>query len=131
MDRKPDPMLAMKARRIMPTSNPVDIMLAHDSWATRQILDACAKLTPEQFHRRFEMGCGSLHDTTLHMITAMRIWTDILAVRDVRPRLEGSKQSVPELIGLLDAATTEFAAVARAHPLDEMVTRVRDGKTYK
>jgi hypothetical protein len=27
------------------------------------MLDACAKLTDEQFHHRFEIGPGSLHDT--------------------------------------------------------------------
>ena len=31
----------------MPTSNPLDILLAHDRWATRNILEACAALTAE------------------------------------------------------------------------------------
>ena len=37
----------------MPTSNPTEILLAHDRWATRQILESCTKLTPEKFHQRF------------------------------------------------------------------------------
>ena len=44
----------------MATSDPIEILLAHNQWATRQILEACAKLTPQQFHQRFEMGPGSL-----------------------------------------------------------------------
>lgn len=57
----------------MPTSNPTDILLAHDVWATRKIIDACAKLSDAQFHQRFETGPGSLHDTLMHMITVLRV----------------------------------------------------------
>ncbi len=114
----------------MPTSDPITILLAHDRWATRQILDACSKLTQEQFHRRFEMGPGSLHDTTTHILAAMRTWTDSLAHRELRPRLEGTTRSIPELTKLLDEIYDEFAASARAHPLDHTISRARDGKTY-
>jgi uncharacterized damage-inducible protein DinB len=65
----------------MPTSDPLDILLAHDRWATRNILDACSKLSDEQFHQRFEMGPGSLHDTITHVLAAMRLWGDLLASR--------------------------------------------------
>jgi uncharacterized damage-inducible protein DinB len=114
----------------MPTSNPMDILLAHDRWATGLILAECAKLTPEQFHQRFEMGPGSLHDTTTHILAAMRAWDDLLAGRESRPRLEGAKRTLAELTRMLDEIANEFAAVARAHPLDSIVSRVRDGKTY-
>ena len=87
---------------LMPTSNPVEIMLAHDHWATRNIIETCAALTPEQFHHRFDMGPGSLHDTTTHILAAMRVWGDVLASREQRPRLEGSKRSTTELLALLD-----------------------------
>jgi uncharacterized damage-inducible protein DinB len=116
--------------RAMPASNPMDILLAHDRWATGQILAECAKLTPEQFHQRFEMGPGSLHDTINHMLAAMRVWNDLLAGHEQRPRLEGTKRTIPELTKLLDELTAELAALARAHPLDSTVTRLRDGKTY-
>ena len=114
----------------MPTSNPLDVLIAHNHWATRQILTACAALTPEQFHRRFEMGPGSLHDTTTHMLAAQRAWTDMLAGRPERPRLEGTQRTPAELLALLDEIATDFAATAKAHPLDELVTRSRGGKTY-
>jgi uncharacterized damage-inducible protein DinB len=112
------------------TSNPLDILLAHDQWATRQLLEACAKLTPEQFHQRFEMGPGSVHDTVTHLLAAFRAWGDMLAGREMRPRLEGTKRTPQELMALLDEISADFAASARAHTTDGLVTRVREGKTY-
>jgi len=114
----------------MPTTDPIAILLAHDKWATRQILNSCIALTPEQFHRRFEMGPGSLHDTTTHILGAMHSWGDLLAGREFGPRLEGTERSVAELLSLLEEVTADFAASAMAHPLDGLVSRVRDGKSY-
>jgi uncharacterized damage-inducible protein DinB len=114
----------------MPSTDPIEIMLAHDRWATRNLLDACASLSDEKFHQRFEMGPGSLHDTTTHILGAMAGWTDLLAGRPFQPRLEGSRRSVLELTSLHDQVTDQFAQHARAHPLDGLVTRERDGKSY-
>jgi uncharacterized damage-inducible protein DinB len=114
----------------MPTSNPTDILLAHNEWATRSIISACAALTEEQFHRRFEMGPGSLHDTTTHLLGATRAWTDLLAGRAERPRLEGTRRTVAELMALLEEIGGDLAVVAGAHPLEELVTRERGGKSY-
>lgn len=114
----------------MPASEPLDILLGHDRWATRQLLEACAKLTPDQFHRRFEMGPGSLHDTATHMLGAMRVWSDLLAGREQRPRLEGTQNTPAQLLALHDEIAKGLAAVARAHPLDELVTRTRGGQSY-
>jgi uncharacterized damage-inducible protein DinB len=114
----------------MPESDPLDILLTHDRWATRQVLDACAKLTPEQFHRRFEMGPGSLHDTVTHMLAAMRVWADLLAGREQRERLEGTTRSVEELVRLQDEIADDLESSARAHPLDGVVVRVRAGLSF-
>jgi uncharacterized damage-inducible protein DinB len=114
----------------MPASDPIDILLAHDRWATRQILDACGGLDAEQFHQRFEMGPGSLHDTVTHVLAAMRFLGDLLAGREPRPRLEGTSRSLAELGAILDEVADDLALTARSHPLDGLVTRVRDGKTY-
>jgi uncharacterized damage-inducible protein DinB len=116
----------------MSTSDPLQILLAHNEWATRQILQACAALTPEQFHRQFEMGPGSLHATTTHILMAMQTWTDILNQRPPRPRLDqdGAERTPAQLLELLDKTCADLAAVARSHRLDETVTRVRDGKTF-
>jgi uncharacterized damage-inducible protein DinB len=115
----------------MPSTNPLDILLAHDRWATKQVLDACSKLTPEQFHQRFEMGPGSLHDTTTHIIQAMRNWCDTLAAQEARPRLDPTEQrTTDQLLALLDETTGDFAALARSHPVDGIVSRLLPGKTY-
>jgi uncharacterized damage-inducible protein DinB len=114
----------------MPTSNPLDILLSHDRWATQKILEACAGLTEEQFQRRFEIGPGSLHDTTTHVLGAMRRWGDMLAGREQRQRLEGPRRAPAELLGLLGEISADFAASARRHPVEEIVSGARDGKTY-
>jgi uncharacterized damage-inducible protein DinB len=115
---------------IMPTSDPIEILLAHNQWATRQILEACAKLTPEQFHKRFEMGPGSLHDTITHILAATRGWGDLLAGRELRPPQQEPQRSVPELSTMLDELSADMSASSRKGPLDELLTRTRGGKTY-
>lgn len=109
----------------MPASDPLTILLAHDRWATTQLLDACAALPPEQFHQRFDIGPGNLHDTLTHVIGAMRAWTDTLAGAEPRPRIEtdGQRRTPETLRAMLNEACTAFAAEARRLPLDESATR--------
>ncbi len=117
----------------MPESDPLQILLSHDRWATAQLLDACARLTAEQFHRRFDIGPGSLHDTLTHVVGAMRAWTETLAGAEPRSRIEGDGQrrTPAELRSLLEASWQEFAAEARGRPVGEIVTRrTRDGRTF-
>ena len=116
----------------MPESDPLQILLSHDRWATVQILDACGRLTDEQFHRRFEIGPGSLHDTLTHVGGAMRAWTETLAGVAPRPRLEsdGQRRTPEQLRSVLEEAWAEFSTQARRRPLDEVVSRTtKDGKT--
>ena len=118
----------------MAESDPLQILLSHDRWATTQLLDACGKLTDEQFHRRFDIGPGSLHDTLTHVVGVIRALTETLAGAEPRPRLEdGAQRRTPEqLRSLLDEAWPEFAAEARRRPLDETVSRTtRDGRTLR
>jgi len=114
----------------MPTSNPLEILLEHDAWATRQIIEACARLSPEEFHQRFEMGPGSLHDTVTHILGAKQSWGDVLAVREHRARLEGTERSPAELLALADKITADLATTAHAHPLEEIVTPRWGDKVY-
>lgn len=67
------------------TSDPFLALLGHNRWATHKILDLCARLTPEQFHQRFEIGPGSLHDTIEHIVGCMRGWADDVAGPEARP----------------------------------------------
>src|SRR5438128_1828358 len=114
---------------MIPT-DPMDILLAHNAWANQQLFSACEKLTADHFHRRFEMGPGSIHDTITHIIGAMRRWGDLLAGREERPRLEGTQRSAAELLTLHDEIAENLAAAARAHPPDEIVTATRGGRTF-
>ncbi len=54
-------------------ADPLDVMLRHDAWATREVLRACAGLTTEQWTRRFIIGPGSLHDALTHVVGAMLV----------------------------------------------------------
>ncbi len=115
----------------MATSDPVEILLDHNRWATRNFLETCTKLTDEQFHQRFEMGPGSLHDTLTHIVGAMRGWGDLLAGREQRPRLETEGQRTPtQLLELLEEVADDLEKSARAHPTDELVTGSRGGNSY-
>lgn len=108
----------------MPSSDPLHIMLAHDAWATRLLLNLCRDLSHEQFHRKFDIGLGSLHTTFAHIISAMRRWTDRVEGRAPRPMLhalpnvtttdvDARDHTADELHVLHDDAVQEFAAVAR------------------
>lgn len=114
----------------MALSDPIQILLAQNHWATRNLLDSCAHLTEEQFHRRFDMGLGSLHDSVVHILGAMRGWGDMLAGREQRPRLEYDRRSVPELLMMLDEISADLVESAAAHPNEETVTGERAGKSY-
>ncbi|HEX8913103.1 MAG TPA: DinB family protein [Humisphaera sp.] len=116
----------------MPESDPLRILLAHDRWATGQILDACDRLAPDALHRRFDLGPGSLHDALAHVAGAAMTWTDTLAGREPRPRPDDGVRrfSASELRTLLDDAYAGLAAEADRRPLGEVVTRrLRTGQT--
>ncbi|MBM4053002.1 MAG: hypothetical protein FJ270_09740 [Planctomycetes bacterium] len=96
-------------------SDPLDILLRHDAWATREVLRACSRLTDEQWRRRFEIGPGSLHDTLTHVVGAMLRWADRIdgPPTELRPSIESGVQRTPaELLRLLDTAASGLAASA-------------------
>ncbi len=107
------------------TSDPLDILLAHNQWATRVILERCRALSKEQFHKPFPIGPGDgggLHAILTHIVSAMGRWSDRIAGRPVRPTLErpppGRKQPADprdrtpdELLTLLDRVTEELRTV--------------------
>lgn len=103
--------------------DPLDILLRHDHWGTRRVLEVCRELPPEQFQKRFDMGCGSLHETLSHVIGAMRRWVDRLTQRPIRPAVDNPPRNVgmasdyrvrtpDELIALLEPAAAELAQIA-------------------
>jgi uncharacterized damage-inducible protein DinB len=66
-----------------------DILLAHNLWATRAILDRCEPLSAEQFSMPFPIGPGETHGlrgTLTHIVSAMGRWVD---------RIEGTPLRMP------------------------------------
>lgn len=79
----------------MAPSEPLLLALEHNAWATHEVLRACTALGDEQWHQRFEMVPGSLHDTLTHVVGAMFRWADRIdgPPRAVRPSIEdGSRR---------------------------------------
>ena len=119
----------------MPSPDLLPILLAHDHWATTQLLDACNKLPDDALHRRFEIGPGSLHDALTHLIAATRAWTDSLVGRDPprpRPDADGQRRTPEELRTLLNESSQELSSESQRRPLAELITRrLRDGRTIQ
>lgn len=112
-------------------SDPIDIMVAHDHWATHNVIRACEGLGEEKLHRRFEMGLGSLHATIVHMIGAVQGWSDALAMRAQRPWIDEKTRRTPaQLLAEYAAAAAEFTAVLRAGPMEQELKRERMGVVY-
>jgi len=119
------------------SSEPLLIALEHNSWATREVLRACTVLDDRQWHRRFEMGPGSLHDTLTHIVGAMFRWADRIdgPPRVVRPSIEdGTRRTPAELMTLLDGAAPDLAASAeraRARGLETALDVTLGGQAYR
>ncbi|HYD00615.1 MAG TPA: DinB family protein [Phycisphaerales bacterium] len=115
----------------MNTGDPVDVLLTQDRWAMLRLLDACERLTAEQFHQRFEIGLGSLHDSILHILSANRASADVLAGRPQRPPIDLSqRRSVAEMRAMVEEAAADLAAHARSGPPDQLLQRARQDRVY-
>ena len=106
-----------------PSSDPLDILLGHNRWAIRTLLERCKPLSEVQFHQRFNIGPGSLHDTITHTIGAIFRWSDRIGRNPLRPSIEGrtpgdtapmTRRTVDELTRLNEEACSDFAAVVKA-----------------
>jgi uncharacterized damage-inducible protein DinB len=122
----------------MPTlsSDPLTILAAHDAWATRILLEKCRGLSREQFHQKFPIGLGSLHDNLSHTVGVMLRWADRIAGRPLRdpimsftfpgaPKSPLAKERTPdELLAILDEAEADLRTnmeTARARGLQEPI----------
>jgi uncharacterized damage-inducible protein DinB len=103
-------------------------LLRYNAWATRVLLERCRALTPEQFHQRFEIGPGSLHNTLRHVISAMKRWANRIGDRPAGEPIEKdpAPQTPDELLALLDRVNRELeqvlASVAREDRINEMMS---------
>jgi uncharacterized damage-inducible protein DinB len=116
------------------TTDSLKVLIEHHRWATGIVLDLCKKLSGEQFHQRFAIGLGSLHDNLVHLIGCVPAWIDrsggAAYVRPVGP------QSIAELRRRLDASLDDleqFVAQLRSsdklHELRLTQFKMPDGST--
>lgn len=113
-------------------ADPFLILLDHNQWANDALTLRCASLTREQFHERFPIGPGSLHDTLTHIQGSTHRWNLLLAGKPSDVRLEADPARTPdELLALNASVGAELNRQARAHPLSEIVRGVRRGKPYE
>ena len=116
------------------SSDPIDIMLAHDEWATRALLERCRALTHEQYHRPFLIGLGTMHNNRSHIVGVVGRWSDRLSGRTPRPNLytppnlniptDARDRTPDELLSLLEGVSRDLraaAAASRAGGLDQTV----------
>ncbi len=98
------------------SSDPIDVLLKHDEWANRRLLEICAALTDEEFDRPFGIGPGSLRATLAHIVTRYYYWSDTIAERTAaqkpnRPAL-GRNPSAAHLLEALGPAAADLRLVA-------------------
>lgn len=112
-------------------SDPLDILIAHNAWGNRVLLERCRPLTREQFHRDFPIGvagAGGLHRTFSHILSAAGRWSDrIRGISPPRPALEplpfapppgfpapdARDRSIDELLAINDRTTHDLQETAR------------------
>jgi uncharacterized damage-inducible protein DinB len=95
----------------------LDLLLDHDHWATRQLLDASAGLIDAQLDQPFDIGHRTLRETFGHMIFNVPFWTAFLTGQpaesgysaDVQP----DDRSLAALIDHHERGYAAFAGVAR------------------
>jgi uncharacterized damage-inducible protein DinB len=74
------------------------LLFAYDAWANARALDACAKLSPEQFTRDLDSSFRSVRDTLAHIHGAQWIWLERFQGRS--PGGLPSPQDFPDLAAL-------------------------------
>jgi uncharacterized damage-inducible protein DinB len=93
----------------------LDLLLDHDHWATRRLLDVSGSLTDAQLDREFDIGHRTLRATFGHMIFNVPFWTAFLAGQ---PAHEGySADTQPDdrsPAALIDHHERSYAAFAGA-----------------
>lgn len=115
-----------------PPTDPAQVLLDFEDWATHRLFDACADLSDEQLDREFEMGLGTIRKTLMHDIGAMIGWTSVLEDGEpaFSPDFGGDRPSIDHLRGMHDEAMARFRA-AGSGGYDNVLTPAREGTTYR
>jgi uncharacterized damage-inducible protein DinB len=95
----------------------LDLLLDHDHWATRQLLDASDGLTDAQLDQPFDIGHRTLRETFGHMIFNVPFWTAFLTGQPVdgghSADAQPTDRSLAALIDHHERFYAAFATVAR------------------
>jgi len=107
-------------------------LLDHNQWANDALIDACDRLTDDQLDRPFDISRGSLRAIVTHALGATRGWTDVLAKRDQRDRLDETHPYTPaDWSRMAPEIHADLADAALSGPMDEILTPQRRGKTHR
>lgn len=88
----------------------LDRLLAHDDWATTQLLELCRDLTDEQLDQPFDIGHRTLRATFGHMIFNVPCWTGLMLGQPIEERTD--RCSVATLLEEHRHGFATFAALA-------------------
>ena len=93
----------------------LDVLLAYDAWATRQLLVECCALPPGQFAQELGIGPGSLERTAAHLVGATIYFAARFSRRPPGPRPDHDERShtAAELLARFDIAAPEVSAAVR------------------
>ena len=58
-------------------------LFSYNRWADRRVLDACRKLTPEQYAAEPVPGWSSVLSSVVHIAVVTERWLRVLAAEDV------------------------------------------------
>jgi uncharacterized damage-inducible protein DinB len=87
-------------------------LYAYDRWANNKMLDACRKLSPEQYTAEPVSGWSSVRFTVWHIAAVTDWWLRILAEdADQRFRAEAEVPAVEDAARLLERAYQTFDAL--------------------
>lgn len=87
-----------------------ETLFAYESWATRQLLEACSALSRAQFEQPLGLGHGNLERTLAHLVGALTFFADRLHRRVPRPRIDrdGTTHTPAGLLAHFDVAEGEL-----------------------
>lgn len=96
----------------------LDLLLDHDGWATRRLLDASGGLTDAQLDQEFDIGHRTLRATFGHMIFNVPFWSAFLeggqpADGGYSADAQPDDRSLAALIDHHERSYAAFATVAR------------------
>ncbi len=127
-------------------------LLAYNRWANAQVLDAAARLAPEEFTRDLHSSFPSVRDTLVHILSAEWLYLERwggkspTAMPDLGPletvaafrarwrEVEADQRAFLERLGPADLARvvgyTNFRGEAWRYPLGQMLRHLVNHSTY-